>query len=630
MIQFLQKAWGKDKNGSFLYLEQIHTSVPGTNTSFCAWNKQASVPGTNTHFCTWNKYKLLYLEQIQASVPGTNTSFCTWNKYKLLCLEQIQASVPGTNTSFCTWNKYKLLYLEQIQASVPGTNTSFCAWNKYKLLCLEQIQASVPGTNSTRYSKTRRRRMENYQMIINGEEIGSELSTIEVVNPATNEVLATVPNGGRKEAESAVHAAHEAFREWAQYSAYERSELITKWHSLINENKEDLAHTMTREQGKPFKEALGEVNYANGFISWYAEEGKRVYGETIPATQRNKRLFVQKQPVGVVAVITPWNFPAAMITRKVAPALATGCTVVIKPAEQTPLTAIKLAQLAEKAGIPKGVVNVVTGDAKEIGETWLEDTRVRKLTFTGSTEVGRLLMRGSAETVKKVSLELGGHAPVIVMDDCNIDKAVDGIMAAKFRNAGQTCVCSNRIYVHESIEEEFTEKFTAKVKVLKVGNGLEEGVEIGPLIDEAAVTKVRKHVEDAVNAGAKIVSGGNAREGLFFEPTVLTNVSDDMLCMQEETFGPLAPITTFTSEDEAVARANNSIYGLAAYVFTENITKGIRVSEQLEYGIVGLNDGMPSTPQAPFGGFKQSGLGREGGHHGIEEYLEVKYISVGL
>jgi succinate-semialdehyde dehydrogenase / glutarate-semialdehyde dehydrogenase len=472
--------------------------------------------------------------------------------------------------------------------------------------------------------------MENYQMIINGEEIGSELSTIEVVNPATNEVLATVPNGGRKEAESAVHAAHEAFREWAQYSAYERSELITKWHSLINENKEDLARTMTREQGKPFKEALGEVNYANGFISWYAEEGKRVYGETIPATQRNKRLFVQKQPVGVVAVITPWNFPAAMITRKVAPALATGCTVVIKPAEQTPLTAIKLAQLAEKAGIPKGVVNVVTGDAKEIGETWLEDTRVRKLTFTGSTEVGRLLMRGSAETVKKVSLELGGHAPVIVMDDCNIDKAVDGIMAAKFRNAGQTCVCSNRIYVHESIEEEFTEKFTAKVKELKVGNGLEEGVEIGPLIDEAAVTKVRKHVEDAVNAGAKIVSGGNAREGLFFEPTVLTNVSDDMLCMQEETFGPVAPITTFTSEDEAVARANNSIYGLAAYVFTENITKGIRVSEQLEYGIVGLNDGMPSTPQAPFGGFKQSGLGREGGHHGIEEYLEVKYISVGL
>jgi succinate-semialdehyde dehydrogenase / glutarate-semialdehyde dehydrogenase len=547
-----------------------------------------------------------------------------------LCLAQAHTSVPGTNTGFCAWNKYTLLFLAQTQASVPGTNTHFCAWHKYKLLCQEQAHTSVPGTNSTRYNETRRRNMENYQMMINGEEIGSELSTIEVVNPATNEGIATVPNGGKKEAESAVHAAHEAFREWSQYSAYERSELLTRWHSLINENKEDLARTMTREQGKPFKEALGEVNYANGFISWYAEEGKRVYGETIPATQRNKRLFVQKQPVGVVAVITPWNFPAAMITRKVAPALATGCTVVIKPAEQTPLTAIKLAQLAEKAGIPKGVVNVVTGDAKEIGETWLEDTRVRKLTFTGSTEVGRLLMRGSAETVKKVSLELGGHAPVIVMDDCDIDKAVDGVMAAKFRNAGQTCVCSNRIYVHESIEKEFTEKFAAKVKELKVGNGLEEGVEIGPLIDEAAVTKVKKHVEDAVSAGAKVVSGGNAREGLFFEPTVLTNVNDDMLCMQEETFGPVAPITTFTSEDEAVARANNSIYGLAAYVFTENITKGIRVSEQLEYGIVGLNDGMPSTPQAPFGGFKQSGLGREGGHHGIEEYLEVKYISVGL
>ncbi len=472
--------------------------------------------------------------------------------------------------------------------------------------------------------------MQHYNMIINGEEVGSNLSTVDVTNPATSEVIATIPNGGSNEARHAVDAAYESFRDWSQYSAYERSELIRKWYDLINENKEDLARTMTIEQGKPLKEALGEIQYANGFISWYAEEGKRVYGEQIPATQRNKRLFVHKQPVGVVAVITPWNFPAAMITRKVAPALATGCTVVIKPAEQTPLTALKMAALAEEAGIPKGVVNVVTGDAKSIGEAWLEDTRVRKLTFTGSTEVGKLLMKGSAETVKKVSLELGGHAPVIVMADSDVDKAVDGVIASKFRNAGQTCVCSNRIYVHESIVETFTDKLVEKVKELKVGDGLEEGVDIGPLIDESAVEKVQNHVKDAVSKGASIVYGGSEQRGLFFEPTVLTNVNDDMLCMRDETFGPLAPITTFKTEEEAIERANDSIYGLAAYVFTENITKGIRISEQLEYGIVGLNDGLPSTPQAPFGGFKQSGLGREGGHHGIEEYLEVKYISVGL
>ncbi|MGD7023549.1 NAD-dependent succinate-semialdehyde dehydrogenase [Rossellomorea vietnamensis] len=472
--------------------------------------------------------------------------------------------------------------------------------------------------------------MEKYLMRINGEEAGQRLPAIEVQNPADSKVIATVPDGGRDEAQAAVDAAHSAFKEWSGYSAYERSQLLFKWHELIEKNKDNLAKTMTMEQGKPLKEAAGEISYANGFISWYAEEGKRVYGETIPATQRNKRLFVQKQPVGVVAVITPWNFPAAMITRKVAPALATGCTTVIKPAEQTPLTALKLVQLAEEAGIPKGVLNVVTGDAKEIGEAWLSDTRVRKLTFTGSTEVGKLLMKGSAETVKKVSLELGGHAPVLVLDDCDIDKAVDGVIAAKFRNAGQTCVCSNRIYVHESIEEPFTKKLVEKVKQLKVGNGLEEGVDIGPLIDTAAVEKVKKHLEDALKAGAVLEYGGNQEEGLYFGPTIISNVKDDMLCMTEETFGPLAPITTFSSIEEAIQRANDSIYGLAAYVFTENITKGITVCEALEYGIVGLNDGMPSTPQAPFGGFKQSGLGREGGHHGIEEYLEVKYISLGL
>ncbi|TYS14465.1 NAD-dependent succinate-semialdehyde dehydrogenase [Rossellomorea vietnamensis] len=472
--------------------------------------------------------------------------------------------------------------------------------------------------------------MEKYMMRINGEEAGQGLPAIEVQNPADSKVIATVPDGGRDEALAAVDAAHSAFKEWSGYSAYERSELLFKWHELIEKNKDDLAKTMTMEQGKPLKEAAGEINYANGFISWYAEEGKRVYGETIPATQRNKRLFVQKQPVGVVAAITPWNFPAAMITRKVAPALATGCTAVIKPAEQTPLTALKLVQLAEEAGIPKGVLNVVTGDAKEIGEAWLSDTRVRKLTFTGSTEVGKLLMKGAADTVKKLSLELGGHAPVIVLDDSDIDKAVDGVIASKFRNAGQTCVCSNRIYVHESIEEPFTKKLVEKVKQLKVGNGLEEGVDIGPLIDAAAVEKVKKHLENALKAGASLEYGGNHNEGLYFGPTIISNVKDDMLCMTEETFGPLAPITTFSTIEEVIERANDSIYGLAAYVFTENITKGITVCEALEYGIVGLNDGMPSTPQAPFGGFKQSGLGREGGHHGIEEYLEVKYISLGL
>ncbi len=472
--------------------------------------------------------------------------------------------------------------------------------------------------------------MEKYALLINGQQTGQDLGTIEVVNPATSEVIATVPNGSTKEAKDAVDAASEAFKSWSAHSAYERSELVRKWHDLIHVNREDLARTMTLEQGKPLKEALGEIDYANGYISWFAEEGKRVYGEQIPATQRDKRMFVTKQPVGVVAVITPWNFPAAMITRKVAPALAAGCTVVIKPAELTPLTAFKLAHLAEEAGIPKGVINVVSGDSKTIGEAWTDDTRVRKLTFTGSTPVGKILMKNSADTMKKISLELGGHAPSIVTQDADLDKAVKGVVASKYRNAGQTCVCTNRIYVHESIVDQFTEKYVAEVKKLKVGNGLDEGIDIGPLIDDRAVDKVKKHIEDAVDKGAKIETGGSVKEGLFFEPTVLTGVTDDMLCMSEETFGPLAPITTFKTEEEAVERANDSIYGLAAYVFTENISRGIAICEQLEYGIVGLNDGGPSAPQAPFGGFKQSGLGREGGHQGMDEYLEVKYISVGL
>ncbi|WP_270180264.1 NAD-dependent succinate-semialdehyde dehydrogenase [Alkalihalobacillus sp. CinArs1] len=472
--------------------------------------------------------------------------------------------------------------------------------------------------------------MKHYYMRINDEELGADLPTINITDPATSDIIGTIPNGGKTEASMAVDAASEAFRPWSQLSAFERSAYLTKWHQLINDHKEDLARSMTLEQGKPLKEARGEIDYANGFISWYAEEGKRVYGEQLPAMQKNKRLFVNKQPVGVVAVITPWNFPAAMITRKIAPALATGCTVVIKPAEQTPITALKLAALAEEAGIPKGVINVVTGDAKSIGESWLSDERVRKLTFTGSTEVGKLLMKGSAETVKKVSLELGGHAPAIVMEDCDLDKAVEGVIASKFRNAGQTCVCTNRVYVQESIAGLFTELLEEKVKELKTGNGFEEDVAIGPLIDEHAVEKVQSHIDDALSKGASLVTGGGMKEGLFYEPTVIRDATDDMLCMRDETFGPLAPIATFKTEEEAIERANNSIYGLAAYLFTENLSRGIRISEQLEYGIVGLNDGAPSTPQAPFGGFKQSGIGREGGHHGIEEYLEVKYISVGL
>ncbi|GKV57455.1 NAD-dependent succinate-semialdehyde dehydrogenase [Sporosarcina sp. NCCP-2222] len=472
--------------------------------------------------------------------------------------------------------------------------------------------------------------METYPMIINGEKTGLTLPVIEVENPATGEIIATVPRGGEKEAELAVDAAHAAFKQWSILTAYERSELLQRWYFLIQQFTDDLAMTMTEEQGKPLAEARGEIAYANGFISWYAEEAKRIYGETIPSSSPNKRIFVHKQPVGVAAVITPWNFPAAMITRKVAPALAAGCTVVIKPAEQTPLTAIKLAQLALDAGIPKGVINVVTGDASAIGKAWQQDKRVTKLTFTGSTEVGKLLMRGAADTVKKISLELGGHAPVIVMDDCQIEKAVDGVMATKFRNAGQTCVCANRVYVQESIVEEFTARLVQKVQELKVGNGLEEGITIGPLIDQAAVAKVQAHVDDAKAKGAKVEAGGSVKDGLFFEPTLLSGVTDDMLCMHEETFGPVMPIVTFQSEEEAIRRANDSDYGLAAYVITENLTNGIRICEQLEYGVVGLNDGLPSTPQAPFGGFKQSGIGREGSHFGIEEYLEIKYISVGL
>ncbi|MEH7403241.1 NAD-dependent succinate-semialdehyde dehydrogenase [Gottfriedia acidiceleris] len=471
-------------------------------------------------------------------------------------------------------------------------------------------------------------------MYIDGTWVGNDHEYYtKVTNPATGAVVGAIPTGGTYEAKLAVDAAHTAFKTWSKKTAEERYHLLMNWYRLIDEKKEEIAKLMTIEQGKPLKEALGETVYANGFISWYAEEGKRVYGETIPASQPNKRILIRKEPVGVVAAITPWNFPAAMITRKVAPALAAGCTTVIKPATQTPLTALKLAELAHEAGIPKGVINVVTGKSSEIGDVWLKDPRVTKITFTGSTEVGKKLMVGAAENVKKVSLELGGNAPFIVMDDANLSKAAVGLVQSKFRNAGQTCICTNRIYVQESVAEEFTALFTKELEKLKVGNGLEEGIDVGPLIDDAALEKVKTLVEDATNNGGKIVYSGNKpseENGYYYAPTILTGITDEMACMKEEIFGPLAPITTFKTEEEVIERANNSNYGLAAYVYTENLSRSFRVTEALEYGIIGLNDGTPSAVQVPFGGYKESGLGREGGHFGIEEFLEVKYISIGL
>lgn len=470
------------------------------------------------------------------------------------------------------------------------------------------------------------------KLYINGEWKTTE-DTIDVVNPATKEVIGHIPKGGEKEAAAAADAAATAFKTWSKKTAQERSTILMKWHQLIEQHQDELAEIMTTEQGKPVEEAKGEIQYGNDYIAWFAEEGKRIYGETIPAPYENKRITVKKQPVGVVAAITPWNFPAAMITRKVAPALAAGCTIVLKPSEETPFTAFRLTELAEEAGVPKGVLNVVTGDAAVIGDTWQKDGRIRKLTFTGSTAVGKHLMRGAADTVKKLSLELGGHAPFIVTKHADLDAAVEGAVASKFINAGQTCICTNRIYVHESIEAAFVEKFKEKTAELKVGNGLEKDTDVGPLINEKAVEKVQKQIEDAKAKGAEIVLGGQAvttENGFFMEPTILTNVTDDMNCMFDETFGPLAPVATFKTIDEAIDRANNSPYGLAAYVFTENIKEATYISEELEYGIVGVNDGSPSAAQAPFGGFKESGLGREGSHYGIEDYLEVKYISMGL
>ncbi|GIP04289.1 NAD-dependent succinate-semialdehyde dehydrogenase [Paenibacillus lautus] len=470
------------------------------------------------------------------------------------------------------------------------------------------------------------------QIYIAGKWIQTE-EQMDVYNPADGTVIGTLSKGGKKEARLAVDAAADAFPAWSRRTANERGELLRRWHELIAEHTDELARIMTTEQGKPLKEAAGEIQYANSFVAWYAEEGKRIYGETIPGSSSRQRIIVTKQPVGVVAAITPWNFPASMITRKVAPALAAGCTVVIKPSGETPFTAIKLVELADQAGIPAGVINIVTGSSSDISGVWQEDCRVRKLSFTGSTEVGKQLMAGASANVKKISLELGGHAPFIVTDQADLDHAAAGLISSKFRNGGQTCVCANRVYVQAGIAEKFAAKFTELVKQLKVGSGMEKGVDIGPLINREAVDKVVRQIKDAKEKGGIVLAGGQALPELgrnYVEPTVIMNATDDMECMNEETFGPLAPITTFETIDEAVQRANNSPYGLAAYVFTQNLGEAVRIAESLDYGIVGVNDPVPSTAQAPFGGFKESGLGREGGHYGMEEFLEVKYISLGL
>lgn len=468
---------------------------------------------------------------------------------------------------------------------------------------------------------------------INGEWTVNGDGVIQVMNPATGEQVGTVPNGGEAEATAAIEAAAAAFPGWSKTTVYERAELLMKWHDLLLEHKEEVGAILTKEMGKPLAEAIGEIEYSASFISWFAEEGKRLYGRTIPASKEGKRIQINKQPVGVVVSITPWNFPAAMMARKMAPALAAGCTFVAKPAKLTPLTAVRIYELAEEAGFPKGVINLVTGSASKIGKVFTSHPDVRKLTFTGSTEIGKELMKQSSETMLNLSLELGGHAPIIVLDDANLELAVEGVMASKFRNAGQTCVCGNRIYVQSSIVDQFSSMLQEATAKLKVGNGLEEGVTIGPLVDKDGYEKVEKHVQDAVSKGAKVLIGGDGKsenDAYFYNPTVLVNANSDMLVMNEETFGPVAPIMSFEKDEEAVKLANDTRFGLAAYFFTDSMSRGTYLAENLDYGIVGWNDGSPSTAQAPFGGMKESGLGREGGQEGLEAFVETKYISIKL
>ena len=467
--------------------------------------------------------------------------------------------------------------------------------------------------------------------LINGEWLAGD-TQFAVTDPATGQHLANVANMGPKEAQAAIDAANAAWAGWRKTTAKQRANIMRKWYDLLMANQADLARIMTAEQGKPYTEALGEIAYGASFVEWFAEEAKRVNGETLPTFDNNRCLLVLREPIGVCAAITPWNFPLAMITRKVAPALAAGCPVIIKPAELTPLTALAAAELAIRAGIPAGVLNMLSADASQsiaVGKVLCASDVVRHISFTGSTEVGRILMAQSAPTVKKMSLELGGNAPFIVFNDADIDSAVEGAFASKYRNAGQTCVCSNRLYVQSDVYDAFCENFAAKVRTAKVGNGFDEGVNQGPLIEDAAVQKVENHVKDAVAKGARVLVGGNRLNGQFFEPTVVADATADMLCAKEETFGPFAPIFKFETEQEAIDAANNTEFGLASYFYTRDMGRIFRVSEALEYGMVGVNVGILATEHVPFGGMKQSGLGREGSHHGIDDYVELKYLCIG-
>ena len=471
------------------------------------------------------------------------------------------------------------------------------------------------------------------QCYIDGAWLDAESGkSIEVTNPATGEVLGTVPNMGTAETRRAIEAANRALPAWRAKTAKERSNILRRWYDLMMAHQDDLGLLLTLEQGKPLAEAKGEIAYGASFIEWFAEEAKRIYGDVIPPHQNDKRIVVVKQPVGVVGAITPWNFPNAMITRKAGPALAAGCTIVIKPATMTPYSALAMAELAEEAGVPAGVINILTGSAREIGGELTSNPIVRKITFTGSTEVGKVLMEQSASTVKKVSMELGGNAPFLVFDDADLDAAVEGAMMSKYRNMGQTCVCANRIIVQAGVYDAFAQKLAEKVKELKVGPGTEEGVVQGPLIDQAAVDKVKEHIADAVAKGAQVLVGGapHALGGTFFQPTVLTEVTTEMKVTREETFGPVAPLFRFETEEEGIAMANDTEFGLASYFYARDVGRIWRVGEGLESGIVGINTGIISTEVAPFGGVKESGVGREGSKYGIEDFLEVKYMCMGL
>jgi len=474
-------------------------------------------------------------------------------------------------------------------------------------------------------------------IFINGEWQKIDPTKVETIyNPATLEPVTDVSYGGSKETKEAIEAADTAFLEWSELTGRERSKFLYRASELMLDDAERLGKILTMEQGKPLKEAVGEVKGAAHFLLWYAEEASRGYGEWIPSSVKSKRMLVLPKPVGVVGAITPWNFPSSMITRKLAPALAAGCTAVLKPSPETPLSAIEIFKIFEAAGFPKGVVNLVTGDAEAIGKELLTHEKVRMITFTGSTNVGKYLMREASNHVKKVSLELGGHAPIIVFEDADLDKAVSMSLASKFRNNGQTCICANRLYVHESIADEFTNRLKEEVQNMRVGSGLDDNIELGPLINEQAVVKVKNHLKDALNKGAKLEYSGDKSvaslnlEGYFHPPTVISNVTDDMIVMNQETFGPLFPIQPFNDEDKVIAKANDTDYGLAAYIFTENTSRSLRISERLNYGIVGVNDVFPGAPEAPFGGIKQSGNGKEGGHHGMAEFLEQKFISIGI